>query len=375
MKYSARSLPFISDSKPLIVVAALALVALSAPAVAGSALKSVGALEFSNDGTLFVADSEGAAVYAIQTGLAAGGSGEEMEAIEDLDAKLAAMLGASVRDIFIKDLAVHRPSGTAVLSVMRGAGDGAVPVLMKVSRSGELSELRLEEGKYTKLDISDAPGPEAKMGRTRKARSYTVTDLELIDDELYIAGLSNEEFASTLRRAPYPFTDQLESTGLEIYHGAHGKYETHAPIFTFMQYELNGKPHVVASYLCTPLVTFPVEDLKGGEQLRGKTIAELGWGNVPLDMIAYEHEGEEYVLMTNTRRGAMKMKASDIAAWNEKEGITTEVTEVLRGVPYIGSPLGHVLQIADFDADSILVLWREAENGSLALGPRGKQWL
>jgi hypothetical protein len=363
MKYSAR---------PLAFILALTLVI---PTLAGAAMKSVGALEFGPGDTLFVADSEGAAVYALATGLPAEGSSEPMEAIQDLDAKLAAMLGADVRDVFIKDLAVHRPSGTAVISVMRGAGDGAVPVLMTISSSGELAELRVDAVEHTKLDISNAPDPEAKMGRSRKARSYTVTDLEFIDGQLYIAGLSNEEFASTLRRAAYPFNGEVESTGLEIYHGAHGEYETHAPIFTFMQYEIGGKPHVVASYLCTPLVTFPVDSLEAGGKLRGKTIAELGWGNIPLDMIAYEHDGEEYVLMTNTRRGTMKMKGSDIEAWNAKDGITTEVTETVRGVPYIGSPLGHVLQVADFDAEHILVLWREAENGSLALGTRNKQWL
>jgi len=366
-----------SASPAVLGAALISILSLLTPEGSEAAMKSVGALEFGSGGTLFAADSEGAAVYAIQTGLPNEGSSEPMEGIENLDAQLAAMLGSSVRDIFIKDLAVHQPSGTAVLSVMRGAGDGAVPVLMTVSRTGELGELRLEDTEHTRLDISDAPGPEAKMGRSRRARSYTVTDLEFIDGELYIAGLSNEEFASTLRRAPYPFTDELESTGLEIYHGAHGKYETHAPIYTFMQYELGGKPHVVASYLCTPLVTFPVDSLKDGSKLRGKTIAELGFGNLPIDMIAYEHEGESYVLMTNTRRGAMKMKASDIEAWNAKEGITTEVggDEIVRGVPYIGSPLGHVLQVADFDTENIMVLWREAENGALSLATRNKRWL
>ncbi len=357
-------------------VVTLALLAC-APLTLRAELQSAGALEFGPGGTLFVADSQGGAVYAVETGLPSQGSTEGMEGVKDLDAKLAALLGVDVREVFIKDLAVHRPSGTTVLSIMRGSGEGVKPVLMTVSRAGEIKELRLDAVETSRLDIGNAPAPDAMMGRSRKARSYTVTDLEFIDGKLYIAGLSNEEFASTLRRAAFPFDGKVETTGLEIYHGAHGAFETHAPIFTFMQYELNGKPHVVASYLCTPLVTFPVERLENADKLRGKTIAELGFGNVPLDMVAYELDGERYVLLTNTNRGAMKFKVSDIEAWNAREGITTEVghDEIVRGVPYIGSPLGHVLQVAEFDDDSIMVLFRAGENGALMLGPRDKKWL
>ncbi len=353
---------------------ALALL-VATPLALAADMQSVGALEFGPGDTLFVADSRGAAVYAVETGLPDESPDGEMEGVQDLDAKLAAMLGVDVRELFIKDLAVHRPSGTTVLSILRGSGDSLTPVLMTVSRGGEIAELTLEGKKVSKLDIGNAPDPDAMMGGRRKARSYTVTDLEFIDGKLYIAGLSNEEFASTLRRAAYPFDGKVETTGLEIYHGAHGKYETHAPIFTFMQYELNGKPHVVASYLCTPLVTFPVERLTDGSKLRGKTIAELGWGNIPLDMVPYEHEGERYVLISNTNRGTMKIKASDIEAWNAKEGIASEVTETVRGVPYIGSPLGLVVQIAEYDEQSIMVLFRNPENGALILGPRDKKWI
>ncbi len=363
---------------PAILRAALTLALLVAIplSLAAAGPMTVGALEFGPGDTLFVADSKGAAIWAIKTGFSSEGSSEEAEGVSDLDAKLAAMLGVDVREVFIKDLAVHQPSGTSVLSILRGSGEDLTPVLMTVSRSGELAELTLEGREVSKLDIGNAPGPEAMSGR-RKARAYAVTDLEYIDDQLYIAGLSNEEFASSLRRAAFPFDGKIETTGLEIFHGAHDAYETHAPIFTFMQYELNGKPHVVASYLCTPLVTFPVEQLKNGTKLRGKTIAELGFGNIPLDILPYEYQGERYVLLSNTNRGTMKFKASDIEAANTRDGITTGVSdaETVKGAPYIGSPLGHVVQIAEFDDDSIMVLSRAGENGALTLGPRNKKWL
>ena len=48
-----------------------------------------------------------------------------------------------------------------------------------------------------------------------------------------------------------------------------------------------GKPYLVAAYTCTPIVTIPLDELKDGAHIRGKTIAELGYGNTPAGMIAY----------------------------------------------------------------------------------------
>jgi hypothetical protein len=50
---------------------------------------------------------------------------------------------------------------------------------------------------------------------------------------------------------------------------------------------LGGKPYVVAAYVCTPLVTIALDDLKDGAHIKGKAIAELGYGNTPADMISY----------------------------------------------------------------------------------------
>ena len=74
-------------------------------------------------------------------------------------------------------------------------------------------------------------------------------------------------------------------------------------------------------------------------------------------------------------RDRFERSGKDIEEWNARKGIETEVTETVRGVPYIGSPLGQVLQLADFDDDHIMILSREAENGALSLSTRSKRWL
>ena len=328
-------------------------------------LKSAGALELGPGGILFVGDSQGSAVYALDVKAPAASGSGPMRTVEELDEKIAAMLGTRARDVVIQDMVAHAPSGTVYISLMRGRGTDAVPVIVRVARGGEISEVDLGNVRHSKLELANAPGKDAKL-YSWESRTFTITDLELIDGELYIAGLTNEEFASKLRRVPFPFDGEVEVTSLEIFHGAHGAWETFAPIFSFIPYEIGGEDTLLAGYLCTPLVTFPLDEVKKQAKLRGKTIAELGYGNIPTDMIAYQRGGEDYVLVVNNRRGTMRFKGSDIAAAHQGKGITTEVGP-RTGVEDHTVPIGHLAQAADFDDDHIVVLGRSMENGSLYL--------
>ena len=80
-----------------------------------------------------------------------------------------------------------------------------------------------------------------------------------------------------------------------------------------MPYQIEGEPHLLAAYTCTPLVKFPVAELKPGTQVKGTTIAELGNRNRPLDMIVYEKDGKDYLLLANSSRGVMKITTDGIA--------------------------------------------------------------
>jgi hypothetical protein len=42
------------------------------------------------------------------------------------------------------------------------------------------------------------------------------------------------------------------------------------------------------------------------------TIAELGNGNSPLDLLVYSKAGKNYVLLANSRRGVMKIEADSL---------------------------------------------------------------
>jgi hypothetical protein len=146
--------------------------------------------------------------------------------------------------------------------------------------------------------------------------------MAFLNGRLYVAGLSNEEFASKLRSLEYPFVTADRGTSVEIYHGNHGQFETRSPVYTFVPYMIDNTPYLIAGYLCTPLVKFPVASLKPGAKILGTTIAELGNRNRPLDMVLYKKNGDEFLLMSNNSRGVMKIPTS---RFGSEPAITTPV--------------------------------------------------
>lgn len=176
-----------------------------------------------------------------------------------------------------------------------------------------------------------------------------------------MAGLSNEEFSSSFRAIPFPFETVEKGTAVEIYHGAHGRFETRSPVRTFLPFEIGGVPSVLAAYTCTPLVQIPVESLSPGKKIRGKTVAELGNGNRPLDMILYEKSGKQFVLMANSKRGIMKIATDGL---EDVEEITSRTA--MAGQPYetIEDWVG-VNQLDTFDSNQALALVREGSTLSL----------
>jgi hypothetical protein len=303
-------------------------------------VKSAGALAFAPYGVLLVGDSRGAAVFAIQTGDTKGEPKKAQYNIENLGEKVASLLGASPESTLIEDVAVNPQSGNVYLSVSRGRGPDATPVILRVNPQGEISEVSLKNVSFAKAALPNAPDPTKTDRRNTPLRLQTITDLEYVEGRVYVAGLSNEEFASNLRSIPYPFSDAADpGASVEIFHGAHGRFETASPVRTFTSYVVKGEPNLLAAYTCTPLVKFPISQIKPGEKLKGVTIAELGNQNRPLDMFVYQKGGEDYILIANSSRGVMKVPTKgieDVTAITEKingtAGLKYETIDELQGV-------------------------------------------
>jgi hypothetical protein len=313
------------------VLAVVALLAVAAPLAAADlssslkegsvALKSAGPLAFGPEGILFVGDPEAAMIYAVGTGDKQGDVAGAKINIEGIDAKVAAALGTKADDILINDLAANPASGNVYLSVSRGRGPEASVAILKVDSKGTISEVALDKVPMSQAEAAKAPAPGGTGRSNRRAES--ITDLAFVDGRLLVAGLSNEEFSSSLRALSFPFASESSVTSVEIFHGAHGRVETASPVRTFTTYEIAKQPHVLAAYTCTPLVKFPLDQLEPGKKVTGVTIAELGNRNRPLDMFVYSKGGQDYILMANSARGVMKIKTEGA---DKAEGITERIS-------------------------------------------------
>lgn len=317
-------------------------------------LKSATTLAFGAKGVLFVGDSAGAAVFAIDTGDNKS-AGEKPVNVEKIDGKLAAALGVTEKEVKINDVKVNPASGNVYLAVTRGTGAGAAAIV-KVTRDGAVETLSLKDVPFAKVEV---PGQD-------KGKATSFTAIAFMDGRVFVAGLSNEEFSSTLWAIPYPFKTATGGSAIEIYHGAHGKVETKSPIRTFVPYKIGKDANIMASYTCTPLVKIPVSELKPGVKVKGTTIAELGNRNQPLDMIAYTKDGKDYLLSANTAHGVIKIPTADFGT---AEAISTKVNG-LAGPKYEKiTELKDVVQLDKFDDTRAILLVKNGAGFDLKTVP------
>jgi len=337
---------------------------------------TAGPITFGPEGILFLADNSAAKIVALDVADPGPEGGSEPFDLEDLDARIGSLLGCRADDVLIRDLAVHPRTQNVYVSLQRGRGESAEAVLVRVDRlDGTVAEVPLTDVPSAETRIADAPtadderfdvtlplrgdeGEELKIGeRTirilrRPIRTSTVTDMMYLDGSLVVAGLSNEEFSSKLRRIPFPFdasTEPVEAHNLEIFHVSHGKWETAAPIRTFVAYD--GGRSVLASYTCTPVVHFDFAGLDSGTKVIGRTVAELGAMNQPLDMVSFFAGGEEHLLVANTKHGLIKVSRADIDA---QAPLTAPKEPV--GVPRETEDLQGIVRLANLNDTYVLAL-------------------
>jgi hypothetical protein len=340
---------------------------------AGTAdVRSAGPITFGPAGILFLADNVSAKVFAVDVADPGPAAGSEPFDLENVDVRVGSFLGCEARDVAIRDMAVHPVSHNVYLSVQRGRGDAGQPVLVRIDRlDGSITDVPLDNVPVAQVTIADAPaedderldvtlppgeeGEDLQVGeRTirilrRPIRTSTVTDMAYVDGALLVAGLSNEEFSSKLRRIPFPFSGDVTGNNLEIFHVSHGQWETAAPIRTFVPYD--GGQSILASYTCTPVVHFPLADLTPGTKTVGRTVADLGAVNQPLGMVSFVQGGEEYLLVTNTAHGLVKIACRDI----DSQAPLTEPTEPV-GVPRETKDLQGITRLANLNGSHLLAL-------------------
>ena len=325
-------------------------------------IKSINALAFGPDGILFIGDSKSASIFAVDTKDNTPVEKAKAVQVRNIDQKIAAQLGTEAGKIQIQDVVVNPVSKKVYCAVQYMDGTS---VLLTID-GDKVKPVSLKEVNFSKTAISNSPAEDAKDQRGRSLRASVISDLKFADGSVMVSGISNQEFKSTFSKIPFPFTDKQQQATLEIFHAAHGRYETQSPIRTFTTATLNGKKYLVASYTCTPLVIFPMDELQPGKHVKGRTVGELGAGNSPLDMISMKKDGNSYLLLANSNRPVMRVKYQSIESY---EGTLTEPIREsygTAGVDFTSLPVVNVLQMDVLDDSQVVVLQRRG-NGDLDL--------
>ena len=324
-------------------------------------IKSITALTFGPAGVLFIGDSQSASVFALDVKDA----GKEIAArpfdLKNIDVKIAEALGTIKENITITDMAVNPVSKKLYIGVK--AADGS-PVLLTMTAENVIKSVALKNVDFSAVALNNVPAEDAKDARGRSMRISTISDIGFSDGKLLVSGISNKEFSSSFRSITFPFTGKQEDdSSLEMYHASHGRYETTTPIRTFSTATIEGKKYLVASYTCTPLVLYPMEELKPGAHVKGRTIAEMGNQNTPSDMIWLNENDQRYLVMANDRRPAAKVSYAEIVKF---QGTLTEKAATTAGVNFVALPFEKVLQLDKLDGKRAVVIQRKA-NGDVDL--------
>lgn len=334
--------------------------------------QSVNVIKFGDANTLFVGDSKSATLYAYTIGNSTNPEAQKAYNIHDLSNKIAAFAKVGVMDIIVRDMAINPVSKEAYIAFDTKTKTGYASQIIVVNQAGTISKFNLTTTKHTEIKLNDAPTSDVKFWDKTSLRSMTFTDIDFYKGKVYVSGMSNAEFSSALRVVDYPFNSKVSTSSIEIFHAVHGQNETRAPIQTLQFVILNNEDYILAAYTCTPLVLIPIKDLKDGAHIVGKTIAEMGYGNTPVDIIKFQSEGfdkkpYEGIILANRNRTAQFVNMNDIAKSATENNISYAGMAEHAGTPINNLPMTGLMQMDDQDGYHILTMRRNDETGSLEL--------
>jgi len=263
---------------------------LDSPQNGGLSLKAISSLSFGMDGLLLVADPSSQSVFAIATKDT--GPFAQPPKVADLAGTIAPGLGTSAENLTVKDMAVNPASGTVYLAVQRRPDNATL--ILTVDGAGKVAPLQTDTLAWASVTL---PGGSA-------SKVTNITDVAFDGDRIFATGTCNEEFASRIFTIPVPIKHGSTANVIsaETYHVAHGKWETKAPIQSFIPYHANGASYVVGAFACTPIAKFRVDDLASKAQVKGVSMVELGSGNRPLDLFDYTDKAGKTWLVVHTQR-------------------------------------------------------------------------
>jgi len=284
-------------------------------------IDTIEAIAFGPNGLLLIGG--GARVVAVDTGDTQPASWTKTE-ILNIDRALAGKLGLDPKDVEIRKLAVNPASHKAYIALQ--SLKTKMPAILTVDGSGNIAELALDNVKYQSYALA-----------TPKAAVTKVTDIAWAGGKIVAATQATDKFG-----ASRVFTIDPSAKGgsrqisTKTFHTGHNKWETSAPLRVLTPYTLNGKTNVVGSFTCTPIVRYDIEDAKDDDQVTGNSVVELGQGNTPRGMFAYERDGKPYLLINVNRNDKQPKFGFPSAYWVARvdANLLKETTNINEKAPW-----------------------------------------
>ena len=329
-------------------------------------LKSIEAIRFGPDGMLIIGG--GSDVVTVETGDTKETTWSKTD-ITDVNQFLAGKLGLTAKDIEITRISVN-PASKKLYAAVRSLKSNQY-VILTVDGAGKVEEFSLENVKYNKYPLM-----------VKEKAVTKITDVIWAGGRIVAATQATDTFASRVFTI-YPGKGS-SSFYTETFHTGHNAIETKAPIRCLMTYEENSKANIVGSFTCTPLVKYPLDDAQPDVKVKGTTVVELGQGNTPRSMFAYEKDGKKFILINagrNNKQPAPKIglpnaywvakvdhnllketvNVNENAPWRVGKGSATLTDRVIVAKDYFGT-----LHMDQLDNARAIVL-READGKSLKL--------
>lgn len=264
-------------------------------------IKTIEAIAFGPNGLLLIGG--GTQVVTVETGDTTPSAWARME-VANIDQLLAGKLGLQAKDIEIRKLAVNPASRKAYVALQSLRTKASA--LLTIDGTGKIAEFPLDNVKYRSYTLA-AP----KVSITK------VTDIAWAGGKIVASTQATDKFTASRVFTINPMARDGSPTQIstKTFHVGHNKWETHAPLRVLTPYFENGKASVVGSFTCTPIVRYDLEDARDNDQVTGRSVVELGTGNTPRSMFAYERDGKRYLLVSVGRNNKKPAFGFPSAYW------------------------------------------------------------